>query len=83
MNVRIHQHARDRMVERGTTEDEIILTVSQGERFEAKHGRNGFRRNFPYNDQWRGRRFANKQVEAIAVLEDSEWLVITVLVKFF
>jgi hypothetical protein len=31
---------------------------------------------------WRGRRYANKQVGAIAV-EENGWLVITVMVRFF
>ena len=30
-----------------------------------------------------GRRYATKQVEALAVEEDGNWIVITVLVKFF
>jgi hypothetical protein len=48
----------------------------------AKLGRTGFRRNFEYNATWRGRFYANKQIEVIAVDEDG-WLVITVLVKYF
>jgi hypothetical protein len=53
-----------------------------GERFPAKFGRNGFRRNFPFEAPWRGRRYATKQIEAYAVRE-VDWLVITVIVKFF
>jgi hypothetical protein len=82
MNVAIHPHAAERLVERGATEEEVVLTVQTGEQFPAKHGRTGFRRNFVYNGTWRGRQYATKQVEAIAVPEDG-WLVITVLVKFF
>jgi hypothetical protein len=61
---------------------EVVATVCEGETFAAKFGRTGFRRNFPYNAQWRGRHYATKQIEAIAVPE-SGWLVIAVLVKFF
>jgi hypothetical protein len=32
---------------------------------------------------WRGRRYATKQVEAYAVEDAGDWLVIAVLVKFF
>ena len=46
--VRIHSHARERMEERGATEEEVIETVRKGERFPAKFGRTGFRRNFPF-----------------------------------
>jgi hypothetical protein len=82
MTIRLHSHARERLAERGATEEEVIATVEAGESFPAKFGRTGFRRNFVYNDLWRGRRYATKQVEAIAV-EDQDWLVITVIVKFF
>ena len=86
MNARIHPHAKERMVERGATEKEVIATVREGERTPAKFGRVGFRRNFAYNAKWRGRRYANKQVEAIAVRESENpesWVVITVIVRFF
>lgn len=82
MNVRLHPHAQVRVKERGATEEEIVATVERGERFPAKFGRVGFRRNFAYNSTWRGRSFATKQVEVIAVEEDG-WLVITAVVRFF
>jgi hypothetical protein len=53
-----------------------------GERFEAKFGRIGFRRNFAFDGEWNGKRYGAKQVEAYAV-EEEGWLVITVIVKFF
>ncbi len=81
--VRIHPHAADRLAERGATESEAIDTVLSGERFEAKFGRVGFRRNFSYNGPWRNRIYATKQVEVIAASDGDGWLVVTVLVKFF
>ena len=83
MTVRLHPHARERLAERGATEGEVIATVDHGERFAAKYGRTGFRRNFLFEGTWRGRRYATKQVEAYAVDEEGAWLVITVVVKFF
>ncbi len=82
MNVRLHPHARARLAERGATEAEVIATVQAGEQFPAKYDRTGVRRNFPFQQEWRGRRYATKQVEAYAVQEDG-WLVITVIVKYF
>jgi hypothetical protein len=82
MSVRLHPHARQRLSERGATETEVIATVEQGERFSAKFGRTGFRRNFPFSGQWRGKSYRTKQVEAIAVAEKG-WLVITVIVRYF
>jgi hypothetical protein len=46
MVIRIHPHDRARMQERGASEDEVIETIETGEKFPAKFGRIGFRRNF-------------------------------------
>ncbi|MCK8601974.1 DUF4258 domain-containing protein [Desulfoferrobacter suflitae] len=46
MAVRLHPHARERIKERGATEDEVTATLEYGERFPARFGRTGFRRNF-------------------------------------
>ena len=83
MTITVHPHAKDRLAERGATEAEVVATVELGEQFPAKFGRTGFRRNFPFDGQWRGRRYASKQVEAYAVNEGEAWLVITVIVKYF
>ena len=83
MIIRLHARAQARLEERGATEEEVSMTVQHGETFPAKFGRVGFRRNFHYNHNWRGRSFATKQVEAIAVREGNDWLVITVVVKFY
>jgi hypothetical protein len=81
--MRLHEHARERMLERGATEEEIDLTIRDGERFPAKFGREGFRRNFRFASLWRGRHYVVKQVEAFAIFEDDDWLVISVIVKYF
>jgi len=83
MNVRLHPHARERLGERGATEPEVVATIVGGEKFPAKFGRTGFRRNFIFGGEWLGRRYSSKQVEVYAVAEEDGWLVITVLVKFF
>jgi hypothetical protein len=83
MAIRFHPHAQERMAERGATEDEVSSAINHGEKFPAKYGRTGFRRNFPFDNQWRGRYFRTKQVEAYAVQEDFDWLVITVITRYF
>jgi len=70
------------MEERGATQAEVIATVREGERFPAKLGRAGFRRNFPFGETWCGRQYATKQIVAYGVREDG-WLVVTVFVKYF
>lgn len=83
MKVTLHPHARERISERGATEAEVIAAVLKGERFLAKFGRTGFRRNFHFDGEWHGRHYATKQVEAYAVKERADWLIITVIVRYF
>ncbi len=83
MAVQFHPHARDRMEERGAIEDEVLATVEHGERFPAKFGRTGFRRNFKYGGEWRGRQYSIKQLEVYAVQEGLDWMVITVIARYF
>ena len=68
---------------RGANKAEVVATVEEGESFPAKFGRTGFRRNFTFNSQWRGQFFDSKQVEVFAVREVDDWLVITVIVRYF
>ena len=81
--IRFHAHAQERADERGANKSEVIATVEDGERFAAKFGRTGFRRNFTFDGVWRGKRYGTKQIEVFAVEEEGDWLVITVLVKYF
>ncbi len=84
MNVSLHPHAQVRLVERGATEAEVIATVEDGASSPAKFGRTKFVRNFAFNAEWRNKPYATKQVEAIAVaVNQDNWLVITVIVRFF
>jgi hypothetical protein len=81
--VRLHPHARERMIERGASLDEVIATVREGERFPARFDRTGFRRTFAFEGIWRGRRYSAKQVDLFAVEEGGGWLVVTVIVRYF
>jgi hypothetical protein len=64
LSIRLHPHAIERMAERGATPEEVEATVTAGERFPAGFGRTGFRRNFAFDANWRGRSNQTKQVEA-------------------
>jgi len=83
MAIRFHPHALERMDQRGATKQEVIVTVETGERFKAKFNRTGFRRNFAFEKQWRGKHYETKQVEAYAVQENDDWLVISVITRYF
>ena len=83
MAIIIHPHAAERLLERGVSKEEAIAAIEQGERFEAKYGRVGFRKSFAFNGEWRGKRYAGKQVEVYAVQENGDWVMITVIAKYF
>jgi len=83
MTVWFHPHVRQRMVERGATEKEVTLAVETGERFQVKFGRTAFRRNFAFEKRWRGRYYKTKQVETYAVRQGNDWLVISVITRYF
>ena len=83
MAVRFHSHATERMAQRGATEREVLIAVETGENFKAKFGRTGFRRNFAFEKKWQGKYYKTKQIEAYAVREDDDWLVISVITRYF
>jgi hypothetical protein len=83
MNVRLHPHARERLAERGATEEDVVLAVETGEIFKARFGRTGFRRNVPFRKRWKGKHYHLKQIEAYAVRRPDEWLVISVVTRYF
>jgi hypothetical protein len=60
MSTKIHPHAAQRMSERGASDHEVFETVEHGERFPAKFGRSGFRRNFVFQDVWQGKMYTTK-----------------------
>ncbi len=81
--VRLHPHAKERLSERGASEQEVISTVESGETFPAKYGRTGFRRNFSFGGTWQGKYYETKQIEAYAVKEVNDWIVITIITRYF
>ena len=61
------------MHERGTNEKEVTSAIQNGETFSAKFGRTAFRRNFPFESNWRGKYYETKQLEVYAVEEGEDW----------
>jgi len=83
MKISIHPHAAQRMEERGASLQDVIDTIEEGESFPAKFNRTGFRRNFLFDNYFRGKHYYTKQMEVFAVKEEENWLVITVITRFF
>ena len=81
--VRLHPHARERMQERGATEEEMQATVAQGEQFPAKFGARAFDATFSLTRNGVDGITCTRQAEAYAVQEGADWLVITVITRYF
>jgi hypothetical protein len=83
LEIHFHNHALERMKERGATEAEVIFAIEKGEQFPAKFERIGFRSNFTFNETWNGKLYKTKQVEALVVKEDKIITVLTVITRYF
>ena len=81
--IRFHPHASERMLERGVSKEDVGMTIERREQFSAKYCSTGFRRNFSCDGTWRGKRYGVKQIDIYAEKEDSEWLVVTVISRYF
>lgn len=57
--------------------------MEEGEEFLAKFGRVGLRRNFSFESIWRRRNYKTKQLEVYGVKEGKDFIVISVIVKYF
>jgi hypothetical protein len=79
MSVRLHPHAKERLSERGATEEEIITAIETGKRSRQSLDR----RNFAFGGLWKNKVYATKQVEVYAAKEDDDWLAITFVTRFF
>lgn len=80
--IKFSQHALDNMADRGASKEEVELSIRTGECLPAKKGRLSFRKNFSYNDTWKGKFYQAKQVMPIVVEEPDRFVVVTVFVFF-
>ena len=83
MKITFSHHSLEQLSDRGTTQEEVVETVQNGEQVPAKKGRLAFKKNFPFENVWRGRYYPIKQVMPIAVRERDEVIIVTVYVFFF
>ena len=80
--IRLSRHARENMVFRGATEEEIVEAIRQAEWLPAARGRFDCRKEFPFGRAWNGRGYASKQVRPVFVDEPAEIVVVTVYVYY-
>lgn len=82
MKFKLIDHAKERAIERGATEDEIQMVFSAGNEVQAKKGRKGKEMVFEYGREWLGKTYSQKKVRLIYVEENGEIIVITVKVYY-
>lgn len=80
MPITIIDHAQERMLERGASEDEVRITLEEGIPSEAKSGRKAKEKILIYDGFWQGQRYPQKKVRVIYVEEGDEMVVLTVYV---
>jgi hypothetical protein len=71
------------MPDRGATREEVIEAIAAGETVPAKAGRKAFRRNFPFEKEWKGHYYELKQVMPVVVEEGDRIVVVTVYVFYY
>jgi hypothetical protein len=72
-----------RMSERGASEEKVLSVIAFGEKFPAKFNRIGFRRNLVFQNRWRDQYYRTKQLEVYGIEEEDDFIVLTVIVRYF
>jgi len=81
--IRLSAHARQQLVFRGATEQEVVETIHTAPWQPAQRGRLECRQDFDFHAEWNGRYYATKQVRPIFVNEPEAIVVVTVYVYYF
>ena len=82
-SIRLSIHAREQLLYRGVSEEEIIETIRTSEWKPAELGRLECKKDFPYGKEWNEIYYNKKQVRPIFVEEEDEIIVITIYTYFF
>lgn len=81
--IRLTEHARGYLGERGFTENDVIDAIRSGPWQRAGAGRLEAAEDFAYESEWNGYFYTTKRVRPIFVDEPTEIVVITVYTYFF
>ena len=80
--IEITLHAKERMEERGASEEDVRAAIMQGDREPAGYGRWIYRATLPFDGFWRGRRYTARQVATVVAEEPDRYVVVTVFVLY-
>jgi hypothetical protein len=81
--IRLSGHAAGYRSRRGFTEAEVEDTIRTSPWSPARSNRLEATKDFPFNAEWNGRRYATKRVRPVFVEEPDEIVVVTVYTYFF
>jgi hypothetical protein len=76
-------HARLRMQERGTKEEDVQEAIRSGQREPAQRGLFLYRLNLEFKQEWDGRYYAVQQVAPVVDEEENRFVVVTVYTFYF
>jgi hypothetical protein len=82
IKVKFIEHSRERIIARGTSEEEVERVLLLGTITPAKKGRKAKEMIFEYGKEWLGNVYPQKKVVVIYVEENSEIVVITIKVFY-
>ena len=77
------RHARDRMAERGASEQDVLAALRAGEREPAQRGLAQYRLNVEFRREWDGRYYGVQQLVAVVDESAEETVVVTVYTFYF
>jgi hypothetical protein len=81
--IRLSAHAMSYVNRRGFSVAEVEEAIRSGTWEQAELGRLECHKEFPFNAEWNGQRYATKQVRPIFVEEENEIVVITVYTYYY
>ena len=81
--IRLSGHARENMVYRGTSEEEIFETISTAHWTSAERGRSECSKEFDYKKVWNNKYYPKKQIRPIFIEHVDEIIVVTVYVYYY
>ena len=79
----LHPHLRARMRQRGVTQEEIEQTLNEGWRAtDAKPGTLGKTMVFPYEQEWEGKLYLEKEVTVYYKKADDDIILLTAKARY-
>jgi hypothetical protein len=81
-SAQIDPHTLKKAIERGTDQEQIKDVLETGIPILAKKGRLGKAKVYSFNAEWLGKKYEQKRVEVIYVIENQKMITVTVYVFY-